>query len=131
MGGWEARAAREGLKNVHFLGFREDIAPVMAACDVLVHPARYEAYGLSVHEALCRGIPAIVAGHAGVAEVYPPDLRTLLIEDVENADEIAERLKRWRTAGPVLESRVATLSSRLRARTWDEMASEFVERVSR
>ena len=131
LGGWQARAAREGLKDVRFLGFREDIAPVMAASDVLVHPARYEAYGLGVHEALCRGIPAIVARDAGVAEMYPPDLRTLLIEDVESADEIAERLKNWRTAGPVLESRVATLSSKLRARTWDDMASEFVERISR
>jgi glycosyltransferase involved in cell wall biosynthesis len=130
LGDWQTRAAREGLKNVRFLGFREDIAPVMAACDVLVHPARYEAYGLAVHEALCRSIPAIVARDAGVAEMYPPDLHSLLIEDVESADEIAERLTRWRTAGPVLDSRVATLSSKLRARTWDEMAYEFVERLS-
>lgn len=130
LGGWQSRAASEGLKDVRFLGFRDDIAQVMAASDVLVHPARYEAYGLGVHEALCRRIPAIVSRDAGVAEMYPQDLHELLIDDVENAEEIAERLRRWRAADAGLESRVATFSSKLRERTWDVMASEFLDRIS-
>ena len=51
---------------------------VFAACDLLIHPARYEAYGLAVHEALCRGLPALVSATAGVAERYPEDLGQLL-----------------------------------------------------
>ena len=39
----------------------------------MVHPARYEAYGLGVHEAICRGLPAIVSAGAGIAELYPAD----------------------------------------------------------
>ena len=127
---WPARAAREKLHDVRFLGFRKDIAHVMAAADVVVHPARYEAYGLGVHEAICRGVPAIVARDAGVAEMYPEDLRDLLIDDVESADEIAARLRRWRAAGPGLEARLVAFSNRLRSRTWDTMAAEFVERVA-
>ncbi len=58
---WKARAARELPEGrMRFLGFRRDMPVVFAACDVLIHPARYEAYGLGVHEALCRGLPAIV-----------------------------------------------------------------------
>ena len=129
LGGWPERAVREGLKDVRFLGFRRDVARLMAASDVLVHPARYEAYGLGVHEALCRGIPAIVARDAGVAEMYPEDLRELLIDDVASAEEIAERVERWRAGGMNLQSRVHTLSATLRARTWDAMAAEFVERI--
>ena len=127
--GWQARAASDLVRNVRFLGFREDIAQVMAASDVVVHPARYEAYGLGVHEALCRALPAIVARDAGVAELYPEDLRHLLIDDVEDAEEIAERLKRWRDAGPGLASRVLTFSNHLRSRSWDDMAAEFVGQV--
>ena len=127
--GWQARAESERVRNVRFLGFREDIAQVMAAADVLVHPARYEAFGLGVHEALCRAVPAIVARDAGVADLYPEDLRDLLIDDVENADEIAGRLQRWRAAGPGLTDSVLRFSDHLRARTWDDMSAEIVEHV--
>jgi glycosyltransferase involved in cell wall biosynthesis len=127
--GWQQRAAAEGMRDVRFLGFREDIAQVMAASDVLVHPARYEAYGLGVHEALCRAVPAIVSKDAGVAERYPEELRDLLIDDVERAEEIADRLQRWREAGTGLASVVQTFSRRLHSRTWDDMAAEFIEHV--
>ena len=125
--GWRARAASEQVRDIRFLGFREDIAQVMAAADVLVHPARYEAYGLGVHEALCRAVPAIVAKDAGVAEVYPPDLRDLLLDDVECAEEIADRLQRWRGMGEGLASRMLAFAERLRSRTWDDMSAEFAE----
>ena len=127
--GWQSRAVAAGLRDVRFLGFRHDIADVMAASDVVVHPARYEAYGLGVHEALCRAVPALVSRHAGVAEVYPEDLRDLLIDDVESAEEIAERLKRWRNGSAAVASRVAEFSNRLRSRSWDDMSAEFVEYV--
>ena len=128
--GWRARATREGIRNIRFLGFRTDMAQVMAASDVLVHPARYEPYGLGVHEAICRGLPAIVAKDAGVAELYPQDLRELLIDDVESAGEIAARLKHWRESAEEWPWRVASFGSRLRARTWDAMAAELVDRVA-
>ena len=51
-----------------------DVPEILAALDGLVHPARYEAYGLSVHEALCRGVPSIVSASAGIAERYPGGL---------------------------------------------------------
>lgn len=128
--GWQARATRAGIRNMRFLGFRTDIAQVIAASDVLVHPARYEPYGLGVHEAICRGLPALVAKDAGVAEVYPEDLRELLIDDVESAREIAARVRHWRESAAELPSRIEGFAKRLRARTWDAMAEEFVERVA-
>ena len=127
--GWQARAEALGVRGLRFLGFRRDIADVMAASDVLVHPARYEAYGLGVHEAMCRGLPAIVARDAGVAEVFPQDLHDLLIDDVESADEIARRLRVWREGAEGLRSRVRTFADRLRARAWDDMGRDFAARV--
>ena len=85
LGAWQARAARRGdvAKRMTFLGYRTDMPALMAAADLMVHPVRYEAYGLGVHEALCCGVPAVVSASAGVAERFPHDLRPLLLQDVE------------------------------------------------
>ena len=123
---WRARAAAEIPGNrVRFLGFRKDMPAVFAACDLLIHPARYEAYGLAVHEALCRGVPAMVSTSAGVAERYPEDLGHLLVHDPQNASELVQRLTAWR-ADDGLGQRVSLFASRLRARSWDHMAREIV-----
>ncbi len=129
---WRQRAADAGLADrVRFLGFRSDVPQVLAALDVLVHPARYEAYGLSVHEALCRGIPSLVSAHAGVAERYPADLGALLIPDSDHAGDLAARLRGWREHAEALRQETARLSSVLLARTWDVMADELIAFVER
>jgi glycosyltransferase involved in cell wall biosynthesis len=122
---WQERAGRTLPGRVRFLGFRRDMPLVLAACDLLIHPARYEAYGLAVHEALCRGVPALVSSRAGVAERYPTELNSLLLDDPDSADELAKRLVSWRGDGDV-RSRVASFATQLRARSWDQMACEIV-----
>jgi glycosyltransferase involved in cell wall biosynthesis len=102
--------------------------PVFAACDVFVHPARYEAYGLAVHEALCCGLTAIVSARAGVAERYPEPLRGLLLQDVESASELAARLRAWRSDG-FIRSRAAAFGDLLRSRSWADMGREIAEIV--
>ena len=61
-------AARLGQQNnVEFVGGRDDVARFMHGCDVLTHPARKEAGGLVLLEALLAGLPVIttdVCGHA-------------------------------------------------------------------
>ena len=126
---WQRRAAASGLApRVRFLGFRRDIARVLAAADLLVHPARYEAYGLGVHEAVCRGLPALVSAHAGIAELFPPDLSEYLI-DPDDVDAVAERLRTWARDPEAARARFTRLSSTLRARTWQSMADEIVGAV--
>jgi glycosyltransferase involved in cell wall biosynthesis len=124
---WKERARDAGLADrIVFLGFRPDVPDVLAALDALVHPARYEAYGLSVHEALCRGVPALVSARAGVAEMYPAELSDLLIANPDDAGEIEERLAGWRSGLERFRERTEPVSSTLRARTWDLMAEEIV-----
>jgi glycosyltransferase involved in cell wall biosynthesis len=129
---WQRRAQDAGVAaRVHFIGFRSDIPDIFAALDLLVHPARYEAYGLSVHEALCRGVPALVSRSAGVAEQYPIELSDLLIADPNDAAGLADQLVRWRRRAEDIRCRVAPVSDRLRARSWDAMAAEIVALVER
>jgi glycosyltransferase involved in cell wall biosynthesis len=130
LGRWQRRARAARLDGrIRFLGFRDDIARVLAAANVLVHPARYEAYGLGIHEAICRGLPAIVSGDAGIAELYPADLTDLLIRNVEDSTEIADRIHRWRWDVDAAAARVRAFSDRLRSRTWRDMSVEIERAV--
>jgi glycosyltransferase involved in cell wall biosynthesis len=123
---WEQRARAAGLgERIRFAGFRTDVPDILAATDVLVHPARYEAYGLSVHEALCRGVPAIVSRTAGVAERYPRELQDLLVTDPNDPEELRTKLLNWRRDLDALRPRIATLSDQLRRHTWDLMAEQI------
>jgi glycosyltransferase involved in cell wall biosynthesis len=127
---WQRRTSEAGLRDrIRFTGERRDMPDVFAALDALVHPARYEAYGLSVHEALCRGVPALVTALAGVAEQYPPALAELLIDNPDDPAELVERLSKWRCDSDRFRSLVVPLSEKLRARTWDLMASEIAALV--
>jgi glycosyltransferase involved in cell wall biosynthesis len=128
---WQRRARDAGLHDrIHFTGERRDMPDVFAALDALVHPARYEAYGLSVHEALCRGVPALVSASAGVAEQYPQTLSELLIESPDDPVELFERLSTWRCNSERFRSLVVPLSEKLRLRTWDDMASQIAALVA-
>jgi glycosyltransferase involved in cell wall biosynthesis len=123
---WIARAAEAGLSSrMRFLGFRRDVPAILAACDALVSPTRYEAYGLAVQEALCCAIPAIVSKDSGVAERYPRSLADLLIDDPSDAGEVAARLRTWYGRASSLAPAMHELSDQLRARTWDVMARDI------
>ncbi len=124
---WRGRAEADGISHrVNFLGFRNDVPRVLAGCDALVSPTRYEAYGAGVHEALCCGLPAIVSSTAGVAERYPRSLHSLLLGDPNSADALVTCLKHWRDRAADLRAEVAALSTELRSRGWDDMARDIV-----
>lgn len=124
---WIGRASDVGLRSrIHFLGFRTDVPNLIAACDALVAPTRYEAYGLAVHEALCCGLPSLVTQTAGVAERYPRELDDLLIPNPDDAADLARRLQRWRGRAGEYQDAVRALSMELRAHTWDHMAKQMV-----
>lgn len=66
------RAVRDGMhERIKFLRFREDVARVLSACDALVAPTRYEAYGVGVHEALYCGLPAMFPRALGSPSATP------------------------------------------------------------
>lgn len=85
-------------RSIRFLGFRQDVPEILAGCDLLVSPARYEAYGLNVHEALCRGLPVLVSDQAGVAErirqISPPAAERFCLPSA-NTDALLQGLLNW------------------------------------
>jgi len=62
-------AARQGVRErFRLLGVREDVPELMAAADLLVHPARTETTGTVILEALVNGLPVITSGVCGYAD---------------------------------------------------------------
>ena len=54
-------------EQVFFLGARNDVPDLFAAADLLIHPARSEAAGIVLLEALCCGTPVLCSGNCGYA----------------------------------------------------------------
>ncbi|MGH9415931.1 MAG: glycosyltransferase family 4 protein [Terriglobales bacterium] len=123
---WRRQAQNAGLgARAEFLGFRRDVPDLLAASDVLIAPARYEAYGLAVHEALAREIPAILSADSGVAERLDAGLRPLTLDQAESGELLADRLRWWNTHGDTLRAPLAATALRIRAHTWDHMAADL------
>jgi UDP-glucose:(heptosyl)LPS alpha-1,3-glucosyltransferase len=55
------------LEAVDFLGGRDDVAELMLAADLLVHPAIAEAAGIVLLEAIVAGLPVVVTDVCGYA----------------------------------------------------------------
>lgn len=73
------------------LGLRHDVPEILAASDALVHGAVDEAFGLAVAEALACGIPAIVCGNKGPAEIVKHS-RTGLVVEKGNPDALIDAM---------------------------------------
>ncbi|HEX8715638.1 MAG TPA: glycosyltransferase family 4 protein [Gemmatimonadaceae bacterium] len=123
---WRRAAASAGLGDrIQFVGFTRDVRRVLWACDAIAAPARYEAYGLAVHEAVCCGLPAIVNPEAGVAERLA-GLEGLQPERPGDAAALATALRRWRSDRDTWADAARRASTALRAWSWDDMAARIV-----
>jgi glycosyltransferase involved in cell wall biosynthesis len=127
---WQRRAGALGVASgVRFVGHAEDVPALLAAADLLVSPSRYEAYGLNVQEALCRGVPAVVSRSAGVAERFGPDLSDLLVADPEDPRGIAAAVLAWHERRAAFADAARRTGERLRAYRWSDMAEAFLRAV--
>ncbi len=62
------RAKRLGITaNVKFLGLQDNISELLLAADLLIHPARFEAAGMVLLEAVASGTPVLTTDTCGFA----------------------------------------------------------------
>ena len=54
--------------QIHFMGGRDDVPMFIAASDIFLHPARSEAAGIAILEALVGGLPQIVTETCGYSQ---------------------------------------------------------------
>jgi glycosyltransferase involved in cell wall biosynthesis len=93
---------------VTFVGYRRDIANLMAAADLLVLPSVAEAFGLVLAEALYLGTPVVATRVGGIPEIVadgvdgilvPPADTAALIEAIAGLLADPDKLQRMRAAG--------------------------------
>ncbi len=88
------RAASLGIQNrVRFLGWREDIAALLAASDMLVCSSRIEPLGNTIIEAWAAGKPVVATTSAGPAELIA-DGKSGLLVPIDDADALAASMQR-------------------------------------
>ncbi len=88
------QVAMLGLSGrVRFLGWRQDVPALLAACDMLVCPSRSEPLGNTILEAWAARRPVVAAASSGPAELIV-DGKTGLLVPIEDADGLAAAMTR-------------------------------------
>jgi glycosyltransferase involved in cell wall biosynthesis len=84
------------LKGVSFEGFKQadELALYYARAACFVHPARREAWGLVVNEAMAAGLPVIVSRTCGAAYDLVKDGRNGFCFDPDGGDSLARAMLR-------------------------------------
>jgi glycosyltransferase involved in cell wall biosynthesis len=118
-------------QSIRFLGFRKDVCQILAGSDLLVSPTRYEAYGLNVHEALCRNIPVLVSESAGVAERLflgdsQADDHDMTLPVGIDATDLADKLIYWRENQTQYSVKAARYGQMLRENSWDTQMKSLI-----
>jgi glycosyltransferase involved in cell wall biosynthesis len=130
LGAWRLTVEKSGFRNrVRFLGSTDRIPELLAAADLLVSPVRYEAYGLNVQEAICRGVPSLASRDAGIAERYPDNLAPMLLADPNEVEDLIRKLLMWRANMAYWREQFEPLGAKLRNYSWADMASRIVSVV--
>lgn len=106
--------------RVRFLGWREDVAALLAAADMLVCPSRIEPLGNVVIEAWAHGAPVVVAAAAGPMSLVTPGETGLLVP-LEDAAALATSM-RTLIDNPALAARLAEAGRAAYAESYTEAA---------
>ncbi|MEQ9489217.1 MAG: glycosyltransferase [Alphaproteobacteria bacterium] len=87
-------AVRLGVNDrVRFLGWRTDMAALLAAADIFLCSSRHEPLGNIVLEAWAHGVPVVAASSQGPGQLIA-DGETGLLAPIDDADALARNVKR-------------------------------------
>ena len=91
---WHGLAARLGVAGrVRFLGPVDDMAPVFAAADALVHPTRWDACSLSTIEAAAAGLPVVTTAMNGAAELIEHGRTGFVLNDPDDVPALTAHMR--------------------------------------
>lgn len=86
-----------GLKNVHFLGNRDDVPSLLKSMDGFVYSSAQDTFGIAVIEAIAAGLPIVVNDWAVMKEVcdlgLPDSNKAIRFFRTNNVDDCAQKIE--------------------------------------
>jgi glycosyltransferase involved in cell wall biosynthesis len=123
----ERRARDLGISGqVHFLGRREDVPELLAACDVFVLASLWEGNPLSVMEAMAAGLPVVATSAGGVPELVDSGTHGIIVPSGE-LPALARALVRMANDRSLRQSMGAAAAAHARNRFDDRRMVEAYE----
>jgi glycosyltransferase involved in cell wall biosynthesis len=129
----ELEALRKGLAledSVEFVGFKQDLWPMLHAADFMVHPSHVEGVPIAILYGMSAGLPIVVSDVGGVYEIIKHDITglrvpendvegfagavTRLIEDPEHARRLGEGAREFVETEYSIQTAVGRVASAYR-----------------
>lgn len=104
-------AERQGIRNVHFLGYRNDIPRLLKSADFFVSTSHIEGFGIAHAEALACGVPVLTTKTAGPDEMIHDSVNGFFITE-HTTQAVVDGLERMMKSNRADMSRAATLSAK-------------------
>ncbi|EFB7643754.1 TPA: lipopolysaccharide glucosyltransferase I [Escherichia coli] len=99
---FEALAEKLGVRsNVHFFSGRNDVSELMAAADLLLHPAYQEAAGIVLLEAITAGLPVLTTAVCGYAHYIADANCGTVIAEPFSQEQLNDVLRKALTQSPL------------------------------
>ncbi|HEB1799714.1 TPA: lipopolysaccharide glucosyltransferase I [Escherichia albertii] len=99
---FETLAEKLGVRsNVRFFSGRNDVSELMAAADLLLHPAYQEAAGIVLLEAIAAGLPVLVTSVCGYAHYIADANCGTVIAEPFCQEQLNEVLRKALTQSPL------------------------------
>jgi glycosyltransferase involved in cell wall biosynthesis len=119
----ESAAITQGVRTTGQIS-DADLTAWLAAADYLVVPSTYEGFGLPVAEALCLGVPSLIANRGSLPEVGG---EAAIAFDPNNESELAQLLAKVAADRPLRDDMAGRAKARARLFSWEYTAGRMLE----
>lgn len=128
------QVTRLGLSNrVRFLGFRSDVPPLMAACDLVAHTSTApEPFGRVIVEAMLCGTPVVAAAAGGAIELVEPEKTGWLTppgNSLDLASIINQSYQQPEKTAAIAQTAQADASQRFHLSTINQEIADLLHRI--
>ncbi len=128
----EGRASRLGVEDrIALLGRKrfEETVKYYRAADLLLHPARYEGYGLVIREAMAAGTPVVTTDVGGARDLVEDGVDGYI--EKRDADKMAEKIALLLTNDDLREEMGERGRGKALSRTWRHVAIDYLRLLER
>jgi len=125
---WDSRAAALGIASqAQRLGWREDVAPLLACGDLLLHTAEYEGMPFAILEAMAAGLPCAVSEALHREMPFLDETNSIrLSEDDAGIEVLRDRGELSRRAKAAGELAAARFSTEVMAGAYEELYRKWM-----